>query len=196
MTDGRASGPGPGPGPDRFRFFARFVPVLIAAGCANSDQSGDANGNTKRESEKVAVTRWREVKQEIRDRFTRVQHVTTAQVRTLLASATPPLVIDVRTPAEFAVSHLRGARNLPLDAAPVELPGDRPILVYCSVGYRSAQAAERLRAAGHRVVSNYLGSIFEWANEGLPLFRGTNRVTKVHPYDDDWGRLLRPRLRR
>ena len=39
-------------------------------------------------------------------------------------------------------------------------------------------------------VRNLDGSIFQWANEGRPLVRGNQRVQDVHPYDENWGRLL------
>jgi hypothetical protein len=43
-------------------------------------------------------------------------------------------------------------------------------------------------------VSNLEGSLFEWANLGYPLFRGTAAASKVHPYNANWGRLLERRL--
>jgi hypothetical protein len=43
-------------------------------------------------------------------------------------------------------------------------------------------------------VYNLDGSIFQWANEGRPLYSGTNRVASVHPYDREWGRFLKKEL--
>ena len=37
---------------------------------------------------------------------------------------------------------------------------------------------------------NMEGSIFKWANEGRPVYRDGERVEKVHPYNETWGRLL------
>ena len=65
-------------------------------------------------------------------------------------------------------------------------------MVYCSIGYRSAALARRLRTAGYRQVENLEGSIFLWQMQGLPLVSGTGPVDKVHPYDDLWGALLNP----
>ncbi len=65
------------------------------------------------------------------------------------------LVLDVRSPAEFAGGHVSGATNVPLDqlgARLAELPTDRLLVVYCASGMRSARAATLLRAAGRAVV--------------------------------------------
>lgn len=109
-----------------------------------------------------------------------------------------PLLLDVRTEEEFAVSHLRGAvRVEPGQRSFESLPIDRgtTIVVYCSVGYRSAAIVDALRAAGASDVRNLTGGIFTWANEGRPVFRNGQPATTVHPYDPLWGNLLRNDLR-
>ena len=68
-------------------------------------------------------------------------------------------------------------------------------MTYCSVGYRSGEMAVRLRAAGYIHVQNLDGSIFQWANEHRPLVHDGERVTRVHPYNSVWGRLLQPDVR-
>ena len=50
--------------------------------------------------------------------------------------------------------------------------------------------AEKLRARGIENVFNLEGSLFQWANEGRPLYRGEERVYQAHPYDEEWGQLL------
>lgn len=75
------------------------------------------------------------------------------------------------------------------------LSKDCPIVVYCSVGYRSARVAAKLGEAGFSQVYNLEGSLFQWANEGRPLFQQGNPVRMVHPYSDRWGKLLRPQYR-
>lgn len=103
------------------------------------------------------------------------------------------VLLDVRETSEFDVSHLRGARRVSPDArdmAALRLPRTATIIVYCSVGYRSAALGQRLRAAGYQQVFNLQGGIFQWANEGRDLHRGSTPVNQVHPYDREWGRLL------
>ena len=113
-------------------------------------------------------------------------------------SAARPILLDTRSPDEFAVSHLKGAVRVDPDAetfpALDTLDRDAPIVAYCSVGYRSSDVASRLQAAGFTNVHNLRGSIFLWANEGRPIFRGERQVEVVHPYNAAWGRLLREDL--
>jgi rhodanese-related sulfurtransferase len=68
-----------------------------------------------------------------------------------LAAAERPLLVDVRTPAEFAAGHLPEARNIPVDelrSRLVELPRERPIVAYCQVGQRGYLATRILVQAG------------------------------------------------
>jgi rhodanese-related sulfurtransferase len=111
-----------------------------------------------------------------------------------------PVVLDARTLAEYAVSHLRGAVAIdpyrpslrPLQG--VQASGS--IVVYSSAGYRGARVASWLARAGYTSVVNLSGGIFKWANEGRPLFQEANRPTAlVHPYDRRWGMLVDGRYR-
>jgi len=68
-------------------------------------------------------------------------------------------------------------------------------VTYCSVGYRSAKMAQRLRNAGYTNVQNLEGSIFEWANEHRPLVRDGEPTKQVHPYSALRGHLLRDEVR-
>ena len=47
-----------------------------------------------------------------------------------------------------------------------------------------------LTERGYGAVRNLEGSIFEWANAGHPVYREGREVSEVHPYDEEWGRLL------
>ena len=103
------------------------------------------------------------------------------------------LLLDARAPAEFAVSHLPGAINAERIEDALRVLGEdraRPIVVYCSVGYRSGYLARDLGDAGFTNVRNLEGSIFEWANTGHPVYRGEDEVREVHPFDAKWGELL------
>ncbi len=111
-----------------------------------------------------------------------------------LIDASSVALLDARTPEEFAVSHLCGAVRVDPQRPDLSLRGvDRalPIVVYCSVGYRSARVARALLAAGHRDVRNLDGGVFAWVNDGRPVYRGDRVVAEVHPYDAWWGLLLR-----
>lgn len=134
----------------------------------------------------------------VRAEFPRVPQIRPAELAAWLQNkkAVPPQLLDVREPYEFAVSHLHGAINVSPDASAAEavkrIDPARPLVVYCSVGYRSSKLAERLIAAGVRNVSNLEGSIFAWANDGRPLEKDGRPAAVVHPYNARFGRLLKP----
>ncbi|PJJ60057.1 rhodanese-like domain-containing protein [Hymenobacter chitinivorans] len=100
------------------------------------------------------------------------------------------VVLDTRTPAEYRVSHLPGARFVDFDtyekATFADLPRDRKVVVYCSVGYRSERVGERLRALGFTQVQNLYGGIFQWVNEGRPVYNQQGLTQNVHPYSALW----------
>jgi rhodanese-related sulfurtransferase len=110
-----------------------------------------------------------------------------------------PTLVDVRAPGEQAVSTLPGALCVAPgdDAADVlrRLDPARPIVVYCSVGVRSARLARALAAAGAASVCNLRGGIFDWANRGLPLAGPAGAAGRVHGFDATWQVLLAPSLR-
>jgi len=139
---------------------------------------------------------WQAVEHMIASDYPHVPSISTDSLAERLSDeATPhPMLLDARSPEEYAVSHLAGARRVDpkADTYPAldTLPTDRPIVVYCSVGYRSAGVAQALRDQGFTNVANLQGSIFRWANEGRPVYRDDQRVAAVHPYDATWGRLL------
>lgn len=67
-------------------------------------------------------------------------------------------IIDVRTPDEFADGHYEGARNIPVNVLGNRMdevgPKDRPVVLYCASGARSAMAAKMLKASGFADVTN------------------------------------------
>jgi rhodanese-related sulfurtransferase len=108
------------------------------------------------------------------------------------------VLLDVRTPEEQRVSHLQDARHLNAsnpDIKTLAIPAGATVVVYCSIGYRSATIIEELGQAGIQNVYNLEGGLFDWANQGRPVYRGRDRVDEVHPFNRIWGLLLRRDLR-
>lgn len=90
--------------------------------------------------------------------------------------ATPhPLLVDVRTAAEFKNGHLRGARNLELSSPALarelgELPKQSPVLLYCQSGGRSSAALAQAKRLG--LAARHLsGGIGAWKAAGYPVAR-------------------------
>ena len=124
-----------------------------------------------------------------------VPTVSAAALAQELAAPAPPLLLDVRTPAEYRVSHLRGARFVPFDSIAsaqfADLDRSQPVVVYCSVGVRSERLGERLHALGFRNVRNLYGGLFEWVNESRPVVDAAGPTTNVHPYSPLWSPWLK-----
>ena len=137
---------------------------------------------------------WATLKRTIRNRYPDVRQISTEALRSALSRGDSPMLIDARTAAEYQVSHLRGAQRAETAAQAMKTLAqeskDRAIVVYCSVGYRSSALARELMRSGYTQVANLEGSIFEWANKGFPVYRGTEPASVVHPYDASWGKLL------
>ncbi len=79
-----------------------------------------------------------------------------------LARPADALVVDVRTPAEYASGHVAGARNVDVNGGQFEAALDsvdrtRPVYLYCRTGRRSGAAAETLTRMGFRSVTNVGG---------------------------------------
>ncbi len=91
---------------------------------------------------------------------------------TRLINDSQAVVVDVRTPDEFAGGHLPNARNLPLgefEQRSGELPAGKPVLLYCAGGPRAGKAAGVLRKAGRAEVFTLAGGVQAWRQAGLPL---------------------------
>jgi rhodanese-related sulfurtransferase len=131
-------------------------------------------------------------------RYPGVQWVSAESLTRWLASQAPPQLLDSRARSEFDVSHLRGAVWIDPerpDFRVVDADPTRRVVVYCSVGWRSGDIAQQLRARGRANVFNLEQGLFGWANADLPMVRGEAPATLVHPYDAVWGRMLRSERR-
>ncbi|MBW4517647.1 MAG: rhodanese-like domain-containing protein [Timaviella obliquedivisa GSE-PSE-MK23-08B] len=145
------------------------------------------------------------LKKLIRLKFPSVQRMTTIEFAQTLMNdqQSQPLILDARSEAEFAVSHLAEAQlfdgtNLAIAPALKNVSKHTPIVVYCSVGYRSARVAQQIMSAGFQDVSNLEGGLFQWINEGRiakqlcpgALVQDGQLTQLVHPYNAVWGALL------
>lgn len=88
------------------------------------------------------------------------------------------LLVDVREPNEFDEVHAQGAHLLPLsefEARFQELPKDRPLVMICRSGARSARAGQYLLENGYTDVVNLEGGTLAWKDAGLPTEEGERR---------------------
>jgi len=106
------------------------------------------------------------------------------------------VILDAREEDEYQTSHLKkaqyvGYRNFKLKKAIKTLSKNKPIVVYCSIGYRSEKIAEKLQKKGYKVYNLY-GGIFDWKNKNNTVVDATNNPTeKVHTYNEEWSKWLK-----
>ncbi len=102
---------------------------------------------------------------------------------TLLINREDAVIVDVRDLGEYQQGHIPNARHLPLAELPkrtAELDKfkERPLILCCATGTRSASALSTLRKAGFEKLFNLRGGIFEWEKAGQPLSRKKKEKAK------------------
>ena len=89
------------------------------------------------------------------------------------------LLLDVREHEEWAHGRAPGAVHVPMSELRSDtVPRDRPVLVICRVGGRSAAVADALVGLGYDA-ANVAGGMQAWASAGLPVVEGEGRPGKV-----------------
>src|SRR6202166_252661 len=100
------------------------------------------------------------------------ERISAPMVAEELASADPPLVLDIRNPREWATRHIDGSVNVPLNHLQeriTEIPRDRRIAVHCAGGYRSSIAASILQQYGITNLAEMAGGLAAWETAKLPV---------------------------
>jgi len=105
------------------------------------------------------------------------------------------VILDAREKAEYGVSHIPNSLFIGYDNPDFnvlkDIPKETPIIIYCSIGYRSEKIGSRLEKLGYTKVRNLYGSIFEWVNQGYPVTNNTCEETKkIHGYNKSWSRWI------
>jgi len=100
------------------------------------------------------------------------ERISAPMVAEELASADPPLVLDIRNPREWDTKHIDGSVNIPLNHLQeriMEIPRDRRIAVHCAGGYRSSIAASILHQYGITHLIEMAGGLAAWEAAHLPV---------------------------
>lgn len=108
------------------------------------------------------------------------------------------LILDAREVEEYQVSRLQhakfvGHKTFSAEKIIKQIPDKKtPIVVYCSLGVRSENIAEKLQKAGYTNVKILYGGIFEWKNKSYSVFNAEGKQTeKVHAFNKKWGKWLK-----
>lgn len=107
--------------------------------------------------------------------FANFESVTPQQAFEILRKDPEAVLLDVRTPQEYAQGHIEGAKLVPLQVLEERLKSLEPLkkkrlVVYCRSGHRSAAASRILADHGFKPL-NVKGGINRWEAEGLPVVR-------------------------
>ncbi len=100
-----------------------------------------------------------------------ISRITAPALAEQLADSPSPYVVDVRSEKEWRSGHLACSHNIPLTHLRerlAEVPADRPVVVHCEGGYRSAIGTSLLAEAGRTNVSDLVGGIKAWIASKLP----------------------------
>lgn len=113
-----------------------------------------------------------------------IKEITPAELQQMLKGESDLLLVDVRESSEHEQGHLQGAHLVPRGileaAADINYPKhdetlytarERPVVLYCATGGRSAMAALTLQLMGFKQVYNLAGGYMKWQEQGLPVVR-------------------------
>jgi sulfur-carrier protein adenylyltransferase/sulfurtransferase len=104
--------------------------------------------------------------------------ITARELKDMLDAGKDVAIVDVREPVEWDIVRIEGAQLIPKDrilsgAALAELPQNRPIVLHCKTGIRSAEALAALKQAGFSDATHLQGGIIAWAKQidpSLPVY--------------------------
>lgn len=103
-------------------------------------------------------------------------------------------LFDIRSLKEFEVSHIDGAELIEYKKFDIEdfpkIPRDEPIILYCTIGYRSERIGEDLKEVGYTKVYNLYGGLIHWVNSGYPVVKDGIETDRVHGYSRNWSRFI------
>lgn len=125
----------------------------------------------------------------VRDAKSRIREVDADQLESMKQERPELMILDVRESSEHETAHIEGAMLIPRGileaAADTQYPKhsealvnarDKPVVVYCASGGRSAMAADTLQKMGFREVYSLAGGIEQWMKDNRPLVREARYV--------------------
>ena len=102
----------------------------------------------------------------------RPPEITPRELAARLASDDPPLVLDVRSDAEWRAGHIPGAIHIPFSdfaRRRAEVPMNRDVVVHCAIAPRARKSEKMLISIGHQRVIHLTGGFLAWQDDGLEI---------------------------
>lgn len=156
----------------RKRALWRWLPVLagvaIVGGCTGGETRSEVPDGTQDASSAQAPGT------ELTSKAAMKASLTATELLSRMEEADAPLILDVRSPEEYAEGHIPGAINIPYDQigtgiGSLESHRGEDIVVYCRTGRRARVAEEALREAGFTRVLDLEGHMTAWSEAELPV---------------------------
>lgn len=104
-----------------------------------------------------------------------LQNISATEMQRMVKQNPDIYLLDVRTLSEYTQKRIKGAHLIPIDQVQRrinEIPSNRPVIVYCETGMRSAQVARYLDSLGYQRVANLSQGIMGWQVRGYPIESG------------------------
>ena len=142
---------------------AAALMVAVFGGCAaagtsgTTDPSGAAAASASAQSKDIQTSVF--------------QDLSFSDAKSMISDTSGMVILDVRTPEEYAGGHLANAVNIDVKASSFRdelgrLDKNKPYLVYCRSGKRSLEAVNSMKELGFTNVNNLTGGINQWQAEG------------------------------
>lgn len=168
--------------PTAFTFVAVSTLLASIPGCSTPNSSVEEQTDAKKKSAIDSMY------DEYRADFPDAPEIDVEELLTLRETQ-DVLIVDVRDPQERAVSIIPGAISRESFESMKESLKKGPIVVHCTIGYRSGKYVEKLKAEGIEA-HNLKGSILSWVHAGQPVVDPEGNQTKrVHVYGERWNLL-------
>ncbi len=161
----------------RYKFLLILFPTLLLLISLSSQKTDAGSGQWKQQ--KIAT-----MYEEYRREFPEVPRITASELQQLRQQK-DIILVDVRTLEEQAVSIIPGAISQSEFEQNLDKYKDYPIVVYCTIGYRSGKYAQKLYQQGLNIF-NLEGSILAWSHIGGELLNSLGKTQKIHVFGKKW----------
>lgn len=118
-------------------------------------------------------------------------------VQELAMPKTEAVILDARERKEYDISHIKNAIYIGYENFKIKTVLDsiinknEQLVVYCSLGIRSEDIAEKLKKGGYTNVYNLYGGIFEWKNKDFNIYNSEGIETEnIHAFSAEWSQWL------
>lgn len=161
------------------RLFLSLVLCLLSLPLLPTAEAADAGLSNQAKKRRIA-----QLYRSYKPKLGQFPEMTVKELLQAQRKGRPLTLVDARDKNEQRVSTLPGA-ILAHKLRQATLPNHHLVVVYCTIGYRSAQLVQALRRRGLNAV-NLVGGVLSWTHAGQPLRRDGKPTRRLHVYGATW----------